>query len=58
VIKEKIRIAIFASGAGSNALKLIEHFSNNKNIEPALIVCNKSGAGVLTIAANKNIPQY
>jgi len=56
VIKEKIRIAICASGAGSNALKIIEHFSNNKNIEPALIVCNKPGAGVLTIAANKYIP--
>ena len=56
MIKEKIRIAIFASGAGSNALKLIEHFSNNKNIEPALIVCNKPGAGVLTIAAIKDIP--
>jgi phosphoribosylglycinamide formyltransferase-1 len=45
------RIAIFASGAGSNAQKIIEHFSNHATVEVALIVCNKPGAGVLKIAA-------
>ena len=54
--RNKIRIAIFASGAGSNAQKIIEHFSGNNNIEVALIVCNKPSAGVLTIALTKNIP--
>ncbi|MDI9319036.1 MAG: phosphoribosylglycinamide formyltransferase [Phycisphaerales bacterium] len=45
------RIAIFASGTGTNADKIIAHFSNkNKNVLPALVVCNKPGAGVISIA--------
>lgn len=51
-----IKIAIFASGAGSNAAKIIEEFKNHPTIKTALIVCNKPGAGVLQIAANNNIP--
>lgn len=50
------RIAIFASGAGSNAQKIIDHFRNNADVKVALIVCNKPGAGVLNIAQNENIP--
>ncbi len=50
------RIAIFASGAGSNAQKIIGHFRNSDHIKIALVVCNKPGAGVLTIASNENIP--
>ena len=52
---ESIRIAIFASGAGSNAKKIIEHFAGSANIIISLIVCNKPGAGVLTIAGNQGI---
>lgn len=49
-------IAIFASGAGSNAQKIIEHFSNREKAgNIALIVCNKPGAGVLSIAKNNII---
>lgn len=51
-----IRIAIFASGAGSNAQKIIDHFRQHTDIKIALIVCNKPGAGVLTIAQKENIP--
>lgn len=44
-------IAIFASGAGSNAEKIIDYFDRGKNAgKVALIVCNKAGAGVLDIA--------
>jgi phosphoribosylglycinamide formyltransferase-1 len=50
------RIAIFASGAGSNAKKIIEYFANHAAIQVALIVCNKPGAGVLAVAAHHNIP--
>jgi phosphoribosylglycinamide formyltransferase 1 len=66
------QIAIFASGAGSNAEKIIEYFATRTSlsqppspkerkgqapqIEIALIVCNKPGAGVLKIAEEKNIP--
>jgi formyltetrahydrofolate-dependent phosphoribosylglycinamide formyltransferase len=50
------RIAIFASGAGSNAQKIIDHFRNSSLAKVALVVCNKPGAGVLKIAAENNIP--
>lgn len=50
------KIAVFASGAGSNAQKIIDHFRHSDKTAVALIVCNKPGAGVLTIAAKENIP--
>jgi formyltetrahydrofolate-dependent phosphoribosylglycinamide formyltransferase len=52
-------IAIFASGAGSNAKKIIEYFNQpgKKEIgQVRLVVCNKPGAGVLEIAKENNIP--
>jgi len=49
-------IAIFASGAGSNAQKIIDHFRQSGDIKISLIMCNKPGAGVLNIAARENIP--
>ena len=52
-----IHIAIFASGAGSNARKIIEYFENKGlRIKVSLIVCNVPGAGVLEIAEEKGIP--
>lgn len=51
-----IRLAIFASGAGSNAQKIIDHFRQSSTVKISLIVCNKPGAGVLDIAAKENIP--
>lgn len=48
-------LAIFASGAGSNAQKIIDHFRLSNHIKISLIVCNKPGAGVLHIAAKENI---
>lgn len=50
-----INLAIFASGAGSNAEQIIKnaHFTT---YNVCLIVCNKPGAGVLNIADNANIP--
>lgn len=52
----KHRIAIFASGAGSNAKKIIEYFRLSNKITVALIVCNKPDAGVLKIAEEHQIP--
>ncbi len=49
------RIAIFASGAGSNAEKIIQYFTYHPTIEVVLIVCNKPGAGVITIAKQNNL---
>lgn len=54
--KQTQHIAIFASGAGSNALKIIQHFQDNTEIKIALIVCNKPNAGVLKIADDYHIP--
>lgn len=52
------QIAIFASGAGSNAKNIIDYLTetNNSAVTVSLVVCNKPGAGVLDIAANNNIP--
>ncbi|MFI5153216.1 MAG: phosphoribosylglycinamide formyltransferase [Chitinophagales bacterium] len=50
------RIAIFASGKGSNAQKIIDYFRGSGEIEVALIVSNKSDAGVLEIARKEAIP--
>lgn len=49
------RIAVFASGSGTNAHKIIEHFKDHPYVEIALIVCNKPEAGVLQIAADNHI---
>jgi len=51
-----VNVAIFASGAGSNAQKIIDHFRNSSSGKIALIVCNKKQAGVLQIAEKENIP--
>jgi phosphoribosylglycinamide formyltransferase 1 len=47
---EKINVAIFASGAGSNAKEIIGYFKNHSLINISLIVSNKPAAGVLQIA--------
>ena len=51
-----VRIAIFASGAGSNAEKIISHLKNHSSIAVSLVVCNKPGAGVIAIALANKIP--
>ena len=55
MLKDKIHIAIFASGSGTNAGKLIAHFRNDPSISIRLIVCNNPKAKVLDIAAEHNI---
>ena len=45
-----INIAIFASGTGSNARKIVEYFSNHDDICVNLIVSNKREAKVLELA--------
>ncbi len=66
------KIAVFASGAGTNAAKIIQYLNpdpspsrklsgekgewKTPNIQVALIVCNRPEAGVLKIAATKKIP--
>lgn len=52
---EFINIAIFASGAGSNAKTIIAYFKKNSKIRVQLIVSNKPHAGVIQIAQANNI---
>jgi len=49
-------IAIFASGKGSNAQAIIDHFKNNPVIKVALIITNNKNAGVIQIAKDNRIP--
>lgn len=51
----KVCIAIFASGAGSNAQKIIDYFKNSHSIRVKLIVCNNPSAYVLKIAEAEGI---
>ena len=56
-MKQQIKhVAIFASGTGSNAQKLIDYFKNSEKIKISLVVCNNPDAGVLEIATKENIP--
>jgi len=42
-----IKIAIFASGNGSNTQRIYEYFKNNDSVQIELILCNNSNAGVI-----------
>lgn len=48
-------IAIFASGKGTNAKKIIEHFKKSSDARMSLIVCNNSKAEIISVAAEENI---
>ena len=54
--RSKVNIAVFASGAGSNAEKLIQYFKDSVAATVALVVCNKPTAGVLAIAEKEGTP--
>lgn len=51
-----IPIALFASGAGTNAQKIMEHLKGHAEIKVALVVCNKPGAGVIGLAEKAGVP--
>jgi phosphoribosylglycinamide formyltransferase-1 len=48
-------LVIFASGGGTNAKAIIDHFKKTQQAQVKLIVCNKPGAGVLNIAKEEGI---
>ena len=54
----KKRIAIFASGSGSNAQKIMEHFKRHPEAEVVLILTNNPQAYVLQRADNFEIPAH
>jgi phosphoribosylglycinamide formyltransferase 1 len=54
--KSKKRIAIFASGSGSNAQKIFEYFKDSDIAEVSCVLTNKKDAYVIERAALFNIP--
>ena len=51
-----INLAILASGNGSNAEAIVDHFKNHDSIRVAVILTNKDRAGVIERAARLHIP--
>ncbi len=52
---DKVRLAIFASGAGSNADNISRYFKDHEQISVALILTNKAEAGVIQVAEKHQI---
>ena len=53
-----IRIALFASGAGSNAENIVHFFSQKPGFQFPVILSNKSDAFIHTRAKNLHIPSF
>lgn len=53
-----IKLAILASGSGSNAEKIMEHFQGSTQAEIALIASNKADAFVLERAKKFGVPTF
>jgi phosphoribosylglycinamide formyltransferase-1 len=54
-MSRKFKIAIFASGAGTNAAKIIEFFGSSADISVDLVVTNRAKAGVVGVANENSI---
>jgi len=50
------RIAIFASGRGSNALKIIDHLYDNEGVSVAAILSNNQESGIVEATHQMDIP--
>lgn len=59
-LPEPAKLIVFASGAGSNAQRMIQYFNEDpeksKIARVSLVVCNKKEAGVVGIAEKAGIP--
>jgi len=54
----KSKIAIFASGRGSNSRAIIDYFDAHQSIQVDCILCNRRKAGVFEVARTANIPAF
>ncbi len=54
----KIKLGIFASGNGSNAINLNAYFREHESIEVTKVYCNNPMAGIITKAFSNNIPLH
>lgn len=55
-MNQEFRIAIFASGSGTNAEEIIKYFKDHRRITVALVLTNNSNAFVLERAKKFKIP--
>jgi phosphoribosylglycinamide formyltransferase-1 len=55
---ERLRIAILASGSGSNSQRLMEHFRDHPRAEVVLVGCDNPQAGVVRRAWDNRMPCY
>jgi len=53
-----MRVAILASGTGSNAKSILQYFQDHQTIQITLIGSNRTGAGVLEIADKMGVDTY
>ena len=52
------RLAILATGSGSNAEKIMEYFAHSSKGKVVLVAANKTTAGVLTRAQKFGVPTF
>lgn len=55
-MKSEIRIAIFASGSGTNAEEIMKHFQNSSSVKIVLLLSNNPEAFALERAKKFNVP--
>ncbi len=55
-MQDRVRIAILASGSGTNAQRLMEHFKDHALAEVVLVGCDQPQAGVVQRAWDQNVP--
>ena len=51
----KYKLALFASGSGSNVENIYNYFKNNNTIIPELLICNNKDAYVIERAKKINL---
>lgn len=52
------RITIFASGTGTNARAILQHFRHNPDVKIEAIICNNPQAKVIDVAQEFQVPYY
>ncbi|MCX7861719.1 MAG: phosphoribosylglycinamide formyltransferase [Bacteroidales bacterium] len=55
---QKVRIAIFASGSGSNAQNIVQYFASHKSIKVEVAFVNNPNAAVIERMKTCNIPIF
>lgn len=57
-VEPMVRIAVLASGSGTNAQRLMEHFQRHPLACIALVGCDRPAAGVLQRAWDQGVPTF